>query len=99
MEAGGVLTAAVVVHASLGKHGVVLNLSLPDGGAVAADDDQLGCSSRRNVSALDALLTGALLTTPPDARQPYFHHRTYLSVRFQSIRSRFVHSLRQPDMT
>ena len=37
------LTAGVVVHAGLGKHSVVLNLRLAHGGAVVADDDQLGC--------------------------------------------------------
>ena len=39
-------TAHVVVHASLGEHGVVLNLRLADGGRVIADDNQLGCSKR-----------------------------------------------------
>lgn len=38
------LTAAVVVHAGLGKHGVVLHLRLAHGGAVVADDHQLDCS-------------------------------------------------------
>ena len=37
------LTAAVVVHASLGKHGVVLQLGLAHGLDVVGDDDQLGC--------------------------------------------------------
>ena len=35
-------TAGVVVDTSLGKHGVVLNLGLPQGRAVAQDDDELG---------------------------------------------------------
>lgn len=39
-----VLTAGVVVHAGLREHGVVLNLRLPNGRAVVADDDQLGCN-------------------------------------------------------
>ena len=40
------LTSAVVVHSCLGKHGVVLNLCLPDRRAVVADEDQLGCSKQ-----------------------------------------------------
>lgn len=31
-----------MVDTSLGKHGVVLNLGLPQGRAVARDDDELG---------------------------------------------------------
>lgn len=37
------LTAGVVVHASLGQHGVVLDLRLADRGAVVGDQHQLGC--------------------------------------------------------
>ena len=44
-------TAHVVVHASLGEHGVVLNLRLADRGRVVADDNQLGCSERIGLSA------------------------------------------------
>lgn len=40
------LTSSVVVHSCLGKHGVVLNLCLPDRRAVVADEDQLGCSKQ-----------------------------------------------------
>ena len=36
-------TARVVVHASLGEHGVVLNLGLAERGSVVGDDNQLGC--------------------------------------------------------
>lgn len=38
---GGSLTAGVVMHSALGKHGVVLDLRLSEGRAVAADDNQL----------------------------------------------------------
>ena len=37
------LTAAIVVHTSLGEHGVVFHLSLADGRAIIGDDDQLAC--------------------------------------------------------
>lgn len=42
------LTSCVVVHARLGKHGVVLDLRLLDRRGVVADDDQLGCSTPDN---------------------------------------------------
>ena len=32
-----------MVDAGFGKHGVVLNLRLPQGRAIVADDDKLGC--------------------------------------------------------
>merc|ERR1712194_527633 len=35
-----VVVAAEMVHAHLGKHGVVLNLTLPQGGAIACNEDQ-----------------------------------------------------------
>ena len=40
------LTSSVVVDTSLGKHGIVLDLRLADGRAVAGDEDQLGCKSQ-----------------------------------------------------
>ena len=46
-----VLTAAVVVHTGLGKHGVVLDLALAHSRAVVADDDQLSCRQARRESA------------------------------------------------
>jgi hypothetical protein len=36
------IVALVVVDTSLGKHGIVLNLTLADRGAVVGDDYQLG---------------------------------------------------------
>lgn len=36
------------MYGSLGKHGIVLNLCLPDGRAVVADQDQLGCSTNES---------------------------------------------------
>eukprot|EP00302_Diacronema_sp_CCMP2436_P046092 CAMPEP_0180093652 /NCGR_PEP_ID=MMETSP0985-20121206/25184_1 /TAXON_ID=483367 /ORGANISM="non described non described, Strain CCMP 2436" /LENGTH=158 /DNA_ID=CAMNT_0022028745 /DNA_START=59 /DNA_END=536 /DNA_ORIENTATION=+ len=36
--------AGVVVDGALGKHGVVLDLRLADGGAVVRDHDELGCA-------------------------------------------------------
>ncbi len=39
------LTAGVVVDTGLGEHGVVLNLGLANRGAVAGDEDQLGCAA------------------------------------------------------
>ena len=38
------LTSCVLVDSSLGKHGIVLNLRLPDWWAVVADDHQLCCT-------------------------------------------------------
>ena len=46
-HAAHALTSSVVVDAGLGKHGVVLDLRLADGGAVAGDEDQLGCRHSR----------------------------------------------------
>lgn len=49
LTAGGTqinIVARVVVDASLGKHGIVLNLRLANGRAVVRDDDQL--SLKRN---------------------------------------------------
>jgi hypothetical protein len=43
------LTAGVVVDASLGEHGIVLDLGLADRGAVAAHDDELGCEGKGEV--------------------------------------------------
>ena len=34
------------MDSSLSKHGVVLDLGLADGGAVAGDEDQLGCEPK-----------------------------------------------------
>jgi len=45
-SAGGAqldVVAAVVVHAGLGKHGIVLQLGLPHGGDVVGHNQQLGC--------------------------------------------------------
>ncbi len=39
------LTAAVVVHARFGEHGVVLDLRLPHGRAIVAHNNQLGYST------------------------------------------------------
>ena len=36
------VVARVVVNAGLGKHGIILDLILADGGAVVGDDDHLG---------------------------------------------------------
>ena len=41
-----VLTSSVVVHGCLGKHGIVLNLCLPDRRAVVADKNQLSCNTQ-----------------------------------------------------
>lgn len=38
---GSKLTSCEVVYVALGKHGIVLNLRLAQGRAVAGDDDQL----------------------------------------------------------
>lgn len=46
----GQLTASVVVHASLGKHGVVLDLRLAHRWAVVADDHQLSYTGESNRS-------------------------------------------------
>jgi len=35
-----------VVHAHLGKHRIVLNLGLTEGGHIAGDDHKLGCAAR-----------------------------------------------------
>lgn len=49
-----VLTSTVVMYSCLGKHGIVLNLCFPNGWAVAADEDQLGCTAQK-ASALGLL--------------------------------------------
>ena len=43
----GWLTSSVVVHRTLGEHGVVLELGLAQGGAVGGNDHQLGCEAKR----------------------------------------------------
>lgn len=43
-------TAVVVVDTSLGQHGVILELRLAEGRAVAGNDDQLGCMKRWSIS-------------------------------------------------
>jgi hypothetical protein len=59
-----------VVHAGLGKHGVVLQLRLAHGWDVAGDDDQLGCectpetrAARQNRSFADHHGTSCPLAT------------------------------------
>lgn len=45
------VVAAVVVHAGLGKHGVVLQLRLPHGGDVVGHNEQLGCKEQAGAQA------------------------------------------------
>ena len=56
-----------MVHAGLRKHGVVLDLRLPDGRGVVADDDQLGCTQTSTVRTT-SLLQLPSGTAPPFAR-------------------------------
>ena len=48
-----VLTSTVVMHGCLGKHGIILDLCLPDRRAVVADQNQLGCATHRGISPIN----------------------------------------------
>jgi len=48
----GAVVATVVVNASLGEHGVVLNLGLLEGRAVVGDEDHLGSAGAERAEGL-----------------------------------------------
>ena len=63
-ELGGILTAGVVVNASLGEHRVVLDLRLAQGRAVVGDDDQLGLAGAKGLE--DGLVPESVLAGPAE---------------------------------
>ncbi|GIL83774.1 hypothetical protein Vretifemale_12530, partial [Volvox reticuliferus] len=55
------VVAAVVVHACLGEHGIVLHFALADSRAVVADDHQLGLARAKGLQA--GLVAQSVLAT------------------------------------
>jgi len=71
LAAGGAqlyVVAGVVVHARLGEHRVVLNLTLPQGRRVVGDDDELGLALAQRLERL--AVAEHVLATLHHQRQP-----------------------------
>lgn len=78
-------------NSSLGEDGIVLNFSLPDGGAVVGEDDELGLTVSQRAEG--RLVAEHVLATLDDERElavnvlrtDLFHHSLFIIIKLKII--------------